>query len=356
MDVKKELADFQNKIEKLLEKFFKQALPRAKAISPESHAALNYLSEYTLRKAKRLRPALYYYTYLMMGGKDKTEALKSSIFIEIIQSYLLIHDDVMDEDTMRRGGPTVHKIYEKVHKLKYRMHDSAHFGESMAINLGDIACHLAMQVLTESKFKPKRVVRALDQFHKQIVTVGFGQMLDVLSSVKAEVTQEDVLKIHRFKTASYTYETPISVGAIMAGATDKDVQILKDYAIPAGIAFQIQDDILGMFGDEEALGKANISDLREGKHTLLIIKALERASRKQIHTITQALGNRNVNQEMADRVREIIIDTGSLDYSKELAVKFVLKAKKALAKMPNWNGEGRAFLDGVADYMINREY
>jgi geranylgeranyl diphosphate synthase type I len=181
-------------------------------------------------------------------------------------------------------------------------------------------------------------------------------MLDVLSSVKSEISEEDVFEIHEHKTATYTYQTPISVGAILAGATDKDVKILDGYAIPGGIAFQIRDDILGMFGDEMTLGKATISDLREGKHTLLIIKALEKGNKAQTKVITQALGNPNVTQEMADKVREIIIETGSLEYSKKTGRKFVLKAKKALAKMPNWNGEGRKFLDGVADYMIERDF
>ena len=356
MDAKTTLENYQNILEPLLAAFFAKAEPEAKAISPESLVAIRYLSEYSLRKAKRLRAALCYYTYLMMGGKQKKEAMKASMFIEIIQSYLLIHDDIMDQDEKRRGGPTMHKIYEKVHKVKYSMQDPKHFGESMAINIGDIACHLAMRLLTDSKFPAENRVRAVSRFHKQIVTVGFGQMMDVLSSVKSENSEEDVFRIHQFKTATYTYQTPISVGAILAGATDREVKILDGYSIPAGIAFQIRDDVLGMFGDEMTLGKATISDLREGKHTLLIIKALQKANKSGTKVITQALGNSNVTQEMADKVREIIIDTGSLEYSKKMAKKFVDQAKKALARMPNWDGDGRKFLDGVADYMIIRDF
>lgn len=125
-----------------------------------------------------------YYTYMMMGGTDPDEALHASLFTELIQSYLLIHDDVMDQDDKRRGGATIHKIYEDVHKKKYGMQDPAHFGESMAVNLGDIACHYACQILTDSDFAPELKVRALSQLHRQIVTVGFGQMLDIVSSVK----------------------------------------------------------------------------------------------------------------------------------------------------------------------------
>jgi geranylgeranyl diphosphate synthase type I len=356
MDAIRALEEYQNFIEPQLAAFFAKAEPPSKAISSESLSAIKYLEEYTLRKAKRLRAALVYYTYLMMGGKQRKEAMRVSMFIEIIQSYLLMHDDVMDQDSLRRGGPTIHKIYEKVHKLKYSFGDPKHFGESMAINLGDIACHLACKLLADSKFDAVHKVRAMSKFHEQIVTVGFGQMLDVISSVKNDTSQEDVLRIHRYKTAAYTYETPISVGAILAGATDKHVKILNGYAVPAGIAFQIQDDILGMYGDESALGKSNISDLREGKHTLLITKAMEKANKKQVKVISQALGNPNITQQIADKVRQIIVETGSLDYSKQLAKEYVVKAQNALAAMPHWNGEGRKFLDGIAEYMIKREF
>lgn len=356
MDAKQTLEQFRNKLEPLLDEYFDQVVPQAKNISPVAHSAVTYLKEYTLRKAKRLRAALMYYTYLMLRGKNSEEALRVSAFIEIIQSYLLIHDDVMDQDALRRGGATIHTIYADVHRQQYGMQDPVHFGESMAINLGDIACHLACDILTDSDFDAPLKVKALSKLHKQIVTVGYGQMLDVVGSVRKSVSEEDVFLVHEFKTATYTYETPISVGAILAGATDEDVKVLTDYAIPAGIAFQIQDDILGMFGDEEKLGKANTSDLREGKHTLLIIKALENGTPKQVKTITQALGNHNITQKDADKVRQIIRDTGSLEYSQEQTRKFVAQAKAALATRPEWQGEGREFLDGVADYMINREY
>lgn len=355
MDAKAKLKEFAARVEGELQKYFTSLTPEAARLAPEAAEALSHLQEYTLRKAKRLRAALFYYTYLMLGGKDEAEALRASMFIELIQSYLLIHDDVMDQDELRRGKPTVHTIYKNLHQQRNYSLDPLHFGESQAINVGDIACHLALDVLATANFPSEHKVNALHRLNKQIVTVGFGQMLDVFGSVQENVLETDVLRIHNYKTAVYTYETPLTVAALLMGANDKDNLVLSGYSIPAGIAFQIQDDILGMFGDEEKQGKANDGDLREGKHTLLIVKALEKATSSEAEAIHTALGNADLTQQMADNVREIVTKTGSLDYSKQLAIRLVKDAKAALAARPEWQGPGREFLDGIADYMINRD-
>ncbi len=356
MEAKQTLAEYAAKVEVEITKYFDSLIPETQRIAPEALEALLILKEYTLRKAKRLRAALVYYTYRMFGGQDLDEALKTSVFVELIQSFLLIHDDVMDQDLLRRGKPTVHTIYKEMHKDKKYRQDSLHFGESEAINLGDVASYLALDILANAKFDAENKVKAMAKLSKQICSVGYGQILDVFGAVQENISESDVMRIHHFKTAKYTYETPMFVGALLAGATDRDTFILSDYAIPAGIAFQIQDDILGMFGDEDKQGKASDGDLREGKHTLLIVKALQKATEAEIEVINSALGNPDLTDDMANAVRDIITKTGSLDYSKQLAVRYVKQAKAALATMPNWNGEGRAFLDGIADYMINREF
>lgn len=356
MDAKQALEDFRDQIEPLIENFFDEAIAEAQEISLDSEVAVTRLREYTLRKAKRVRPALMYYTYKMLGGENSKEILKTAVSLELLQSYLLIHDDMMDQDEIRRGKPTMHKIYEADHKTNYDLGEPHHFGESMAVNVGDIACHLSLQIIAESKFPAEGKIKALAKLHHQISSVGQGQMLDILNSVKSDVTTEDVLKVHHYKTAKYTFETPMTLGGIFAGASASELRLISEYAINAGIAFQIQDDILGMFGSEEKLGKPNTSDLREGKRTLLIIKALEKGTPRQVSKIATALGNSNLTAKRADEVRKIIRDTGSLDYSKQLAEEYVTKAKAVLAKANDWSVGGKAFLDGIADYMINREF
>lgn len=358
MNVKQALKDYQKKVDIEIDKFFQEEREKAASVSPIASMALERLAEYSLRPGKRLRPALVFYGYKLFGGKEDDEAIKASIFIEILHAYLLIHDDVMDEDSMRRGEATMHEIYADEHRRLYKKYEAAHFGESMAICLGDVGCHYAMQSLAAAKFPAQEKTDAMLKLHEQIVTVGYGQMLDVMSTVMADedVTEEYIMNVHKYKTAVYTYETPLMVGAKLAGASESDQKVLTDYSIPAGIAFQIQDDILGMFGDEKKLGKGNLSDLREGKHTLLITKALENASKEATETIKSALGNPEVTQEESDEVRQIIRDTGSLQYSIDTSVKYVKQAKAALEQRPKWKNESREFLDGIADYMIHREF
>jgi len=163
--------------------------------------------------------------------------------------------------------------------------------------------------------------------------------------------------VHYYKTGKYTYETPLHTGAILAGASDDDLKALTEYAIPGGIAFQIQDDILGMFGDEYKIGKPADSDLSEGKKTLLIVKAFEKGDSLQKKILNKNLGSPKISSKDLREVRQIIIDTGSLEYSKKIALNLVNKAKERLQKYShsNWIPEGREFLDGIADYMIKRD-
>ncbi len=358
MNAKQALKEFQLLVDVEIEGFFQNEREKAREVSPVAEIALERLSAYCLRPGKRIRPALMYYGYRLFEGENEKEIIKASIAPEILHAYLLIHDDIMDEDAMRRGEATMHEIYTDEHRRLYKKYDPAHFGEAMAICLGDVGCHYAMQALAAADFPSDKKTAAILKLHQQIITVGYGQMLDVMSTVMEDedVTEEYVMRVHKYKTGVYTYETPLMIGATLAGASEEDIKVLSNYAIPAGIAFQIQDDILGMFGDQEKTGKANDSDLKEGKHTLLILKALEEANDAQAVTIRSALGNPQLTSELADDVREIIKKTGSLQYSIDTALSYVRQAKKALEARPAWTNEGRQFLDAVADYMINREF
>ena len=307
---------------------------------------------------KRLRGAFIYYSYLMFGGKDIDEILKISAVFELLHSYLLAHDDVMDKSAMRHRKPTLHRIYQnQIRNDKPFFRDSRHFGESIAVNIGDVLSHLSSQVLADSNFDAENKIRVFSRFNREFADTGYGQIIDIFGGVIDDVDEDYVLKVHYYKTGKYTYETPLHVGAILAGAKDEDLKALTEYAIPGGIAFQLQDDILGMYGDEYRIGKPANSDLKEGKKTLLIIKALENGNRKQIEIINRNLGNPHLRTQDLEDVRKVIIDTGSLDYSKEKALKLVKKAQKALEvnESPKWQDHGREFLDGVADYMITRD-
>lgn len=357
MNAKEALADIVPLIDAKVQEILDEEKKESNKISPIIAEMLRNVPSVCFG-GKRLRGALIYYSYLMFGGKDTEEILKVSAIFELLHSYLLAHDDVMDKSAMRHRKPTLHKIYQnKIRTDKPFYRDSRHFGESIAINIGDGLSHLASLKLAETNFPNDRKMKVFSRFSREFLDTVYGQVIDVFGEVKDDVDEEYIMKVHYYKTGKYTYETPLHVGAILAGAKDEDLKALTDYAIPGGIAFQLQDDVLGMFGDEFRIGKPANSDLKEGKKTLLIIKALEKGNRKQIEVINRNLGNPHLKSKDLEEVRKVIIETGSLDYSKDKALKLVKKAQKALEtqKSPKWQDHGKEFLDSVADYMITRD-
>ena len=336
------LTKYKEQIDKELEDFFKKRLERANNIAASSKEAIQNLKNFTL-KGKRIRPILVILGYKAFNGKNEKEIIKAAIAVELMQSFLLIHDDIIDKDNLRRGSPTIHKLYKKKYNL--------HFGESMAIVLGDICSVLGSEAILQTNFPEKYKLRAIDKFNKVIINTCFGQLLDIESTINKEINKDNILKIHNLKTAIYTIEGPLHIGAILAGAKQKELKILSNYAIPLGQAFQLKDDVLGLFGTEEKIGKPVGSDLKEGKKTLLILKALEKTNNEEKNFIKNCLGNRKINKEEIEKIKQIVIKTGSLAYSDALAKSLAEKAKKAIInskikyKQPSLE---------IADYMVNR--
>lgn len=355
MDIQQTLQKFKEKLDPRLDLFFDQKIQQAREISPQTCQMMAYLKEFTMRGGKRIRPSFTYFGYIAAGGRNKKKLLEVCKYIELIHSSLLIHDDIIDKDTIRRGKPTIHILCKRKYNKKNALRDSRHIGISFAIVLGELSLGLGYEILTDISFPDRVKIRALHILNEMIFHVGAGQMLDIDLAMRDRVTRNDILKVHIYKTAKYTVEAPLCIGAVLAGAGSKRLEVLKRYAIPLGIAFQIQDDILGLFGDEDKLGKPIGSDLREGKQTLLIFKALEKANKQEQRVIHNTLNNSNITLEQIKEIRRIVIKTGSLDYSKKLARKLALEAKEALegARLVS---EGKDFLIGVAEYLIDREY
>jgi len=348
------LGNYKRLVERELEVFFDDKLAKADLIDSSSKEMIKLLKEYTLRDGKRLRAALLYYGYRCFSDRNLKEIVKASTALELIQSYLLIHDDIMDNDNLRRNGPTLHISYKDIANKKYKKTDSTHFGMSMAILAGDVCAAFANEIISKLNIKEKYKVNALKALNHSVHKVIYGQALDVLSELRT-VDNRDIEKIHKLKTATYTVEAPLLIGALLAGAKQKHLRILSQYAIPLGKAFQLQDDILGMFGNEEKLGKPVGSDLKEGKKTLLILKALEKATPSQKYLIKKTLGNKNLTKNQLNQVRSIIIKTGSLAYSQELAKNLIKKAKLSV-KNSRFRPKGKEFLLKIADYLEKREY
>lgn len=356
MNAKEQLKEFKQEVDQELKKYLAKKIEEAAKISPESKELMEHITDLTLRGGKRVRAALFYYSYLAHSGKDKKEALKTSMSMELSETFLLIHDDIIDNDSLRRGGLTINAIYHHIGEQKY--HDKINprnFGNAIAILAGNIANEFSNEIVSESNFKPEYKNRAILELNKVYATENYGQMLDLLYGLRENVKKEDVILIHRLKTVPYTFDGPVKIGAILAGASEKEIKSLEPYSVPLGTAFQIQDDILGMFGSEEKLGKSIISDLREGKKTLLILDALEKGDKKQQETILLYLGNKRASINGLKAVRQVIEDTWSLAEAKRTATNLVQEAMDAI-KPIKLKEEGKSFLLNIADYMIHREY
>jgi len=354
VDAKKTLVDFKAKVDPEVEAFFVRTIAETKKVDDNIAAALEHARKITTSGGKRARAAFMYYGYLAAGGKNKKEIIKTSVSIELIHTFLLIHDDIIDRDGLRHGVKTIHVHYGEMAKRYFKNKDAAHFGNSMAIIMGDMLGALGNQVLFESKFDSALIIKALQKLQGIIAFTVIGEAEDVIIENRGRATEKEIFRMYENKTAKYTIEGPLHLGAILAGADKKLLEALSAYSIPAGIAFQIQDDILGVFGVSKKTGKPVGSDVRQGKQTILVAKTLEKANRAQKAIIKNCLGNDNMTQADLEQFRKVIIETGSLEYAQKLANKLIVEAKEKIEKVV-MKKEAKNFLLGIADYMLNRE-
>ncbi|RLG71159.1 MAG: polyprenyl synthetase family protein [Candidatus Iainarchaeum archaeon] len=350
MHAKEVLAAYSKKLQPILENFFNKKLKNEQ--NPFAKYLLETAKEYCLRGGKRIRPALMITGYKCFAEENE-EILNASIGLELLHAFLLIHDDIMDLDDMRRGKPALHKIYEGYISENYKSDKAPHLGISLGIIAGDLLEAFSFEPIMESNFPIEKKFAAFKKLNEIIYLTSLGQALDLVAEQKDKLTEEEVLKILELKTARYTIEGPLHLGAILAGASPKDLKLLSDYAIPVGLAFQLQDDILGLYGDEKKLGKPIGSDIKEGKRTLLIVKALEQLNEEDRKFLLNALGNENLTTEELNKVRQLVKDSRALDYCKNLAQKF---CNDAIAKIEDSELKEKEFLISLAKYIIERTY
>lgn len=355
MDINLTIKNYKEKIDKRLRIFIKNRIKKVDKISPVAKEMMEYILEYNLRGGKRIRPILTIFGYKTCGGKNINAIIDAALAVELMESFLLIHDDIMDQDELRRGYLTMHKIYENKCKRNYKSKDAKRFGESMAMIAGDIVAIMGNEAILNSNFPIENKLKAIDKFNSSVINTCFGQAIDVKSGYEETTTEKDIKRLYELKTAIYTFEGPLFIGALLAGASKSQLNSLKQYAMPLGKAFQYQDDILGLYGTKKKIGKPIGSDIKEGKKTLLILKALEKTNKSDSKFIKNCLGNENITLNDIKKIRKIVKDTGSLDYSKLKAKNYVKKSKKMIITA-DLNKSGKEFLLDLADFVINREY
>ncbi len=319
---------------------------------------LLHAREHNLRSAKRARAGFVIYGYQLGKEPDhlrkqelKTEKEKvwrAAEGIELIHTALLMHDDFMDGDRVRRGGPTTQEFFGKV---------DTHYGDTMAINVGDAILCMGFDRLLECSSEGEKTRQVMKQVFNGITHTAFGQAYDLSLPKLGEMTEEKVMSLHRAKTAIYTYENPLLIGGILAGLTKEVLEILRDYATDGGIAFQLQDDILGVYGNEEKTGKSINSDLLQGKVTLLVVKVMETGTRQQKENLLRIWGKKQAETKDIDAAKEAIRDSGAYMYSVKVARELAEKSARTTNRLrgKGLNDEAINYLEGIARYMVERE-
>lgn len=311
--------------------------------------------EVLLRGGKRLRGVLAIKSYQAFGGKDKAVAVGAARVFEIIQTSLLVVDDIADRSALRRGGPSAHALLE-AWAIKNGMKGSTrHYGQVQAMNAAYAGVHRAALELLLLDVDAETIRRTSTKFHQNILVTVNGQIDDIFNeAVPTLVKAEAIESVMQRKTAYYSILSPLELGAQLAGVTELP-KSLREYAVHAGSAYQIADDIISTFGRENETGKGSNDDLREGKLTLLIYHALARGSRVQIERLRAILGNVRATDNDCNEARDILLETGAVDYVKEQLKHHKGQALTALdeahGKVPT---ELLEYLKQLTEYLVDR--
>jgi len=329
--------EYRKDIDEALERFFVKKSQGKKGVELE---AIVKLRDFTLRGGKRIRPIFMLAGYWLNGEIDR-RIIDASISLELMQSYLLIHDDIIDRSDMRRGGPAFHRMFNFDEQIN----------EGLAIVCADLSDAYSHEILLNSEFPEDRLNSAMKIMAETVEMTGIGQLMDITLPLSDRVTEEDVIDVHRYKTAQYTINGPMKMGAALSGYSR--IESIDNYGIPLGIAFQIQDDILGMFGDEAQLGKSVLSDFKEGKKTHMILYAFELADPRDANYIRERLGKKEIRMEEFEKVRSIIVESGALEKTRRLADSYYQRALSSIDSLTD-DGEKRAELRKMAEMMVKR--
>jgi len=350
------LRNYKQKVDRSLTKYFEKKKKQADKIDPLSLAAVRSIEEFTLSGGKRIRPAVVYYAYLALGGENEKAIIEASMSVELVHSFLLIHDDVIDRDKSRHGVDTVHESYRKKARFAVSKEDLCHFGNSMAIVVGDVAYSMANEIMFNSAFPAETIIKALNKIQQIVYRTIPGEMLDVVMQMRGKTTENEIMRMYEGKTARYTFEGPIHLGMVLAQSEDQKIlQAFSQYSLDLGIAFQIRDDILGIFADEQKLGKDVGSDIIEGKQTLLVFKTLKAGGSSAL-VVKKLLGKKNIKKKEIEEFRRAVTDSGALAYCNQLIADLTDRAVAQLEKIDFKNKEAKDFFISLAEYVGRRDY
>jgi geranylgeranyl diphosphate synthase type I len=307
--------DLRTRVHKIIEEFLAGQGDVLDAVSTDCAPLVEYVAD-LMRGGKRLRPAFCYWGWRGTGAHDAEGIVRAAAALEFFQAAALIHDDVMDNSDTRRGAPAVHRRFATLHRGGGWTGDGERFGLAGAVLAGDLCLVWCDDLFTDSGLDVQALARGRGVFDRMRTELMGGQYLDMLeqavASRRPEGSLERAQRVIRYKSAKYTIEHPLLLGGRLAGASDDLLSGYSAFGLPLGEAFQLRDDVLGVFGDPSETGKPAGDDLREGKRTVLVAKALAAATPAQAALVSRLLGDPGLDARGVAALRDILVETGAL--------------------------------------------
>lgn len=322
-------------------------------IAPDTDLVSDALSDF-LQGGKRMRGVLCFWGWRAAGGGLTGEIAKAAASLEFLQACALIHDDVMDGSDLRRGMPAIHRRFETLHRSNNWSGSAEGFGLAAAILLGDLCLSWADELLFSPDWGAETTRRSKPIYDLMRTELMVGQYLDVLEQARATNDLEAALRVATFKSGKYSVERPLQLGAALAGGSETLIESLGYYGKALGQAFQLRDDLLGVFGEPTATGKPAGDDLREGKRTVLVVLALGSCSETEAVELAAGLGDPDLTQEQILRLRRIIRTSGAHERVEEMIRALHAESVESLqtADVPE---DVKKVLKSLADSMAHRD-
>jgi len=311
--------------------------------------------EFTLRGGKRFRAILVLAGYHLETGRAPAAALEAAAALEHFQSWMLIHDDIIDHAEERRGGPALHRAIASAHRRLGQLGASDDYGVGIGITLGDVEEPFTVEAILSSPVGPTARLAALAEYVRMTRLTAYGQLLDIRNGTldPGSVKESDVLNVHRLKSAVYTVASPLAIGALLGGARRSRLSDLEAIAIDLGIAFQLRDDVLGAGFDAGASGKSS-NDLVEGKRTLLVVRAWKDGTAEDRARLSAVLGQPGAAGSAVEAAREVLRSTGSVEYSERRIAALTQRALRRLERSRTIRATGKPLLVELAERLTRR--
>ena len=322
-----------NKIDIALGEFIREAGDRM-GLEKASSALYSGILEFVTRPGKRIRPVLFaisYKGYCPEKSSGNNGLIKCSLAFELLHDFLLVHDDVIDNSDLRRGKPTLHKVFNK----KLKVPADKRIGSDLAIVAGDIIAALAVEALLSFKAPIERKEKALLEFTRAMSITGLGEFIDIVNNLTPmeNIKKKDVLLTYIYKTARYTFEAPLVIGAIFAGTGKAELNKLSLLGTALGQAFQLQDDMLDIFFPISKTGKPVLSDIAESKKTLMAWKTYENLDPSGRKKAAALLSKKEKTQEDLEEFKTLIISSKAGKYCLDLAFSLLDESKLLISKL-----------------------